>query len=358
MALEGTVGDPGECQDLPDLTVCPAYRGACGAGTASPGRRSGRLQRDPHGQWGAAGSGARTRLEASASLLSGGIYHGRAEAVFPRVSDRQISLDMLTSDIFGSQSPHAGQPRRHPDGSVSFGGHFAFGRSVDTRGRSGAMDPHRDATNSLARERNRFVHNSAMSALRVSGILQGVLDPDSGDAAGVLEGFADSSLEKSGVHPGRILCGRSTASRLLGGSGVPGDVPAALPGREDITITALPGMPDILHMLAPLDTLQHTDGGMVLGCEPTGTGYDLTLRGYASFATMNTCPGRATSATWSILPPEDGSELEDPKSALTHCSHQHAGSLCGLRRQATAAVIKAAPNLVAIIQAACRGAEG
>lgn len=194
----------------------------------------------------------------------------------------------------------------YPDGSVSFGGHFAFEDRVDTQARTGAIDPHTKAVISLARGRNRFAHKSAMLALGVHGTHQGTLDPEGGDVVGALEDFADRSLERYGVYPNRVFCSRPTAHRLLGSVGGLDKGSVWLRGGG-ISITALPLENDVLHMMDPLDRLLYTDGGMALGYTPTRTGYDLAIRGYQEFAvTGPSLAGAGSAATWTIPPRAEG----------------------------------------------------
>jgi len=271
--------------------------GVYGAGTGSA-RKAVHMQRDPHGQRRGKGvCASRMLLEQSARVLLARMRYGPAVGVFPTTTDWRAASS-LVERAPAPQPAQDGNPHRHPDGSVSFGGHFDLEASVDTLTRVGAMDPHMAAINYLARKWNKLVHNMAMSALSVPGTRQGVLNPEDDDVADLLGDFADRALGRYGVYPNHIICNRSTARRLQGASGI---------GKYGVTMTILPELPDVLHMMDPFDRLQHTDGGAALGHTRTETGYGLVLRGYQEFAVMNTClTGVASAATWTIPPPGAG----------------------------------------------------
>lgn len=262
--------------------------------------------RNVHGQYARDVVGG--QLELSARALMARIRPGPAEEVFPRVYSRHAAPGLLDGGMPGPQPLQEGSSRMHPDGSASFGGHAAFGVSVDTQARTGAIDPHTGAVISLSRGQNGFMHKSAMSALSVPGTRQGTLDPESGDAVDTLEDFACRSLEKNGVYPNRVFCSRPTARRLLAGAGGLGGGAIPLTGTGGISITTLPLENNVLHMMDPLDRLLCTDGGMAMGYTLTRTGYDLAMRVYREFAVTGASLAMSGSAgTWDIPPPAEDS---------------------------------------------------
>lgn len=310
MSRENTVRIPlwGECEALGE----PGTRRRAGR----TGRQAGDMQGGTYGRRNDTDVPMAHQHELYAQVLLRQMRQSPAEGVFPRTVDRRIASDLLAGKTFGLQPRQEGQSLRHPDGSVSFGGYFGFDANVGRLTRASAMDPHVRAVATLAHGRNRFVHNSAISALDMPGVHQGVLNPEDGDVMGKLGDIAHEFLQKHGVRLDRLLCDRLTASRIIGCEAAPGghagDSPVphmhdiiTLPGMGDIEMTILPGRSNILHMVEPFTRLLHTDGGAVFGYTPTTTGCNLALYGYQEFTAIDTGLGGVPSAaTWTIPPPD------------------------------------------------------